>query len=706
VEKSPRPTPDPVIEKQYQLLLVDRDAAQREIISKLLRFHGSEFIVDVAVDSEEAIRRASRMEYDLVVFCSHHPDFDGFPFLHFLHKKRLPAPVLYLLDEHARAFVETASQFGVNEYFIRHRGYLTALPFVIRNLLGRQKLGILPPHKNASYSKTNSLFFSANGINSSSNNDAEDTGANGFVLDRRGRFLSAEAGVQRLTAYTPGELLELTLMDLIPNEREWDFYDWIRAFEDDPGADDRPFVTPIQAKYGRTSPIEIRLLPVRDRNGKVAAYSGEMALLKPQSETAPERNGKIDQQLWIEELLATMTESYSHPANVLMERLAELTCRTFKFRRATIALLDRHKHAYLKHVMIGTHIAERMRDRRSLEVPEEIIERIFAGRFRIKVVYYSRDYRQNAELLSPVMTERRTQRRRPAGQWHPRDLILINLCNGESRSFGYISLDDPLEGHLPTRDTFQNLEVFSRLASTTLQNYFTFAALSRRARRLKQVLVTSNIFKLYLSLNELLREIVWAVKFSLEFNVAGLALISQRSGLLEMKAVACEDKIKTQQLLDLKFNLASFSALLRREYARGKSFYVTGMEPVLQPWKQIYYGSLSPKPRERDWPSLALLLVPLKSREGKIIGFLMVDDPSDASRPDAETVRTLEILANQIAVALENRILYLEARRSNRPSWFAEKSASPQSPRDQSHATIKNEARPRGVKRLIERLWP
>ena len=41
----------------------------------------------------------------------------------------------------------------------------------------------------------------------------------------------------------------------------------------------------------------------------------------------------------------------------------------------------------------------------------------------------------------------------------------------------------------------------------------------------------------------------------------------------------------------------------------------------------------------------------------------MVDDPVDYRIPNMETIRTLEILANQVAVAIDNRVLYVKAKK-------------------------------------------
>ena len=80
---------------------------------------------------------------------------------------------------------------------------------------------------------------------------------------------------------------------------------------------------------------------------------------------------------------------------------------------------------------------------------------------------------------------------------------------------------------------------------------------------------------------------MWSVKFSLDFNLVGLALISKKTGMLEMKAVACEDKIKMLQLREMTFDLDSVSDLLKEKNRRDRSYFIDQEETTLMPPKNI-----------------------------------------------------------------------------------------------------------------------
>ncbi len=62
------------------------------------------------------------------------------------------------------------------------------------------------------------------------------------------------------------------------------------------------------------------------------------------------------------------------------------------------------------------------------------------------------------------------------------------------------------------------------------------------------------------------------------------------------------------------------------------------------------------------WKIEDMLVVPLKSADNTLLGFLTPDAPLDGLRPTIETMELLELFANQAAVIIEGARLYEEAR--------------------------------------------
>ena len=55
-------------------------------------------------------------------------------------------------------------------------------------------------------------------------------------------------------------------------------------------------------------------------------------------------------------------------------------------------------------------------------------------------------------------------------------------------------------------------------------------------------------------------------------------------------------------------------------------------------------------------------IVPIFEKHKNIVGFIFADDPSDCLLPSKETIHTLEIFANQLSIAIENRVSYLHLK--------------------------------------------
>ncbi|MFQ5603506.1 MAG: response regulator [bacterium] len=627
------------------VLIAGTSSSYLEISKKMLKFHYNECEVDFAYSGNECINKVNNNLYDLVLFDYYLGDINGHDVIDTLRMQGNKVPLIMLTEEGEDEIASQAIEKGASDYIMKVRGYLTALPITVRNILERAHVNeaakpLIPALK---------IKHTKNGKEGS------------FILDRSGRILSVNNRMEELTDYSEDELTELNLFDLLPKEETQSFTNWLNS-SDENGNPVQSFKTEIISKTGNKILLEINLSAIKDENQQVVSFRGKAENVLDEKSTHVVPESRVDQLNMINQVSQIIVTSYYEPFNVFLEQIAELCCQTFRFKRATIALLDKRKKVFIKQAMVGYPGAPPANGQ-NMEVPLEVIQRVFANRFRVKVIYYNQVQREPASYLNAKFPERRTQKRRLPSQWHKRDLILLNLMNSEGQTYGYISLDNPIENNSPTRNTFENLELFGQLVSTAIENYYQFSTLEKRSRRLKQMLVTSNIFKLYLSLKELLQEVAWAIKFSMDFNFVGLGLISKSSGNLELKAVACDDKIKQEHLLGMQLPLKSFSKLFRSEYLRSKSYLVVKDEEVLHPIKHIYYGAGYGEDSEQQWRPWYFLLVPIKSREGKVIGVLMVDDPVNKKLPLKDSIRTLEILANQVAVAIDNRILYIQAQK-------------------------------------------
>jgi CheY-like chemotaxis protein len=384
-------------------------------------------------------------------------------------------------------------------------------------------------------------------------------------------------------------------------------------------------------------------------------------------EGAPEAKGfsgpPIDQFQLFRELNDVLLRYSREPLSMLLERIAEKACQVFRFHRATASMIDVEGHLFTRRVTIG-YGPSPMKNIHNGTVPRRVIDQIFEERFQVRMVYRENEVRTLTDYFDAGRPERRSQRRRPTGQWEAGDVAVVRLADENRDTIGFISFDAPEDGLIGERNLFHNLELFGQWTSFAIAQHQRVYDLEKRSRSMERLLVTSNIFKLNLNLRELFNEIVWAIKFSTDFNLVGLGLISRNTGNLELKAVACDDKIKANRLLELQFPTGLLMEVFREEYRRSKSYLIQKPERVFRSYKQVYFGSaLSERRLDGTRPAWTMLLVPIRTRESRTIGILIADDFTGSGMPGDEEIHTLEIVSKQFGIAIDNRSLYMKALR-------------------------------------------
>jgi PAS domain S-box-containing protein len=243
-------------------------------------------------------------------------------------------------------------------------------------------------------------------------------------------------------------------------------------------------------------------------------------------------------------------------------------------------------------------------------------------------------------------------------------VLLMPLLMKEN-VIGLLGLFDMRPGAFSRKD----VETISHLAGHIALGVYTSnlsREMERKTQRLKQILVTSNSFRLQVFLDDLLREIVWSVRFSTGFGSVALGMVEKDTDRVEIKALASENKEVVRNLTGTGLSWQSMSRLMDEKNRVGRSYLIISGEPILTPSRFSEGRFQFEGTREESGGSgRSSLFVPIESRLGKIVGFLLVEDPQDGARPSLETIQTLEIFANQVAVVIENQRLFAEAKQKS-----------------------------------------
>jgi len=185
----------------------------------------------------------------------------------------------------------------------------------------------------------------------------------------------------------------------------------------------------------------------------------------------------------------------------------------------------------------------------------------------------------------------------------------------------------------------------------------------RTQRNLQQLKEFSRVSKMILQekdLERVCKMFVEAIRDVSTFNRAILTLCDDEfrgyqwyfAGLSESEiAVFHQNKLTSRERV----------TIFQERFRLGNSYYI----PHDEGW--YYEGVPSNKDSQEmvDWHPDDFLFIPLFGTNRKIVGIVSVDDPADGKRPTAESISPLELFANQVAHAIEEKKLDQEIKKTN-----------------------------------------
>jgi len=159
-----------------------------------------------------------------------------------------------------------------------------------------------------------------------------------------------------------------------------------------------------------------------------------------------------------------------------------------------------------------------------------------------------------------------------------------------------------------------------------------------------------------LKLEEILSVIVEGIRSSLGFEAVLISLIEGGGQLLTHKAASGFSPEEFESIRQVHPSLEQYIKLMTPEYRMGNSYFL--------PFGKGDGNGLKPdkEGQSEAWQPGNLLIVPLYSKEKKILALIQIDKPSDGKIPDKRKVRSLEAFANTAALAIANATLYNDAQ--------------------------------------------
>jgi PAS domain S-box-containing protein len=201
--------------------------------------------------------------------------------------------------------------------------------------------------------------------------------------------------------------------------------------------------------------------------------------------------------------------------------------------------------------------------------------------------------------------------------------------------------------------------------------------LRRKAEQLTNLFQIGQAFRTDQPLELILDDVVHVIQETVGFNLVSLSLLEGEPPHLQRAAAAGIPLMVFEQMRRVAEPWQTFNDLLQDRFRISQSYYVP-ME-----YRQATEAlNTYPPPRASDlaaartpgrWHTDDRLITPLHGSGDRILGILLVDEPLGGKLPDRATIETLELFANQVAIAVENSRLYADLQqRLNNLTLFNE----------------------------------
>ncbi len=269
-----------------------------------------------------------------------------------------------------------------------------------------------------------------------------------------------------------------------------------------------------------------------------------------------------------------------------------------------------------------------------------------------------------AELVNSATTDPRASL--VSGTPEEQEAIIAVPLRGRERLIGVLTIYRE-GGRTFAPADFEIVQLFANQASVAVENSELYQAeetLLKESRtkvaQMSRVLELTTSVMYMDDLDKLLGNLVNAVVDSFGFRRASVSLLDLNRNVFVNRAVAGFPEWVTpgratpaeRVLMDMmdEFRIGETTYFVKYE---DQEYGIEAFDFIAHP----ELASL-PRPSPDSWHERDILIFALKDRSGRLIGFMLVDEPVDLKIPTTEQIEVLEVLAGIASIGLENSRLY------------------------------------------------
>lgn len=370
---------------------------------------------------------------------------------------------------------------------------------------------------------------------------------------------------------------------------------------------------------------------------------------------------------------------YVEDISGLLKRIAESVKDEFRFERVSISILDEDKNMFTDHALAGYPPEAEEEIRASPETfTAEAILVDFRPECKIsRIAYYIPVEKQTALDAFVAVRDSVAARmpRKSPDSWHELDLLYFALYDRRGAMIGFLQVDYPLDGKIPSSETIAEIELFAAIAAIGIENSGIYrrslAVLQEnevKTRRLMGLLDIIHSVVRVDNLDVVLQRISDAMSTTFGFRKTGVSLFSKGSNKVAVHALTGYTKEEEAVIRGSNILKDVILADLKEEYRVTRTGYLipgeaqgngSGFVFVEHPEK-VPVGRKTPD----SWHELDLLYFMMHDRNGAMLGYLQADYPVSGKLPTQETMEAMEAFANIATIAIENSAVFKEMDRA------------------------------------------
>ncbi|MGQ9627565.1 MAG: GAF domain-containing protein [Anaerolineae bacterium] len=339
------------------------------------------------------------------------------------------------------------------------------------------------------------------------------------------------------------------------------------------------------------------------------------------------------------------------PLEKVLEEIVFAVQETVGFNIALIGLAEGDPASYLRWVAAaGVPLPDFQEIKQTLH-PLETLKASMREEFRVSqsfFVQYGRDGNwEKPPQIYEIVKDRLISGPSRDGGWRAEDVLFVPLSGTDGRFLGLLYADDPRDGRVPSRPIVEALETFANQAAIAIENVQLYAATQTRVEELTTLHHIAVQIGSQLDLDILLNLIAKSAMELLKGDSSCILLLDEEGQYLTIHGSAGMGEEAVRGTRDrLGESIAGRVAqtgipIIANDLPKDTRFY-------------------NPAAARENW--LAIISTPMFVGN-RIIGTLDVHSRTKLQAFNEDHLRTLSLLANQAAIAIENARLYEQERR-------------------------------------------